>query len=119
MILITDLNLTLSEAKYVYERVNAYKLQQKDVSLLLLDHHISGEECAKMFDWYHLDSTKCATKITFETLQDLYPKALESTQAKRFERYSRIYNAKSYPLAHAYRPTCGYGGDDKLCGYLA
>lgn len=85
LILITDLNLTPSEAKYVYERVNAYKLQQKDVSLLLLDHHISGEECAKMFDWYHLDSSKCATKITFETLQDLYPKALESTQAKRFE----------------------------------
>lgn len=83
LILITDLNLTLSEAKYVYERVNAYKLQQKDVSLLLLDHHISGEECAKMFDWYHLDSTQCATKITFETLQQLYPKPLEST--RKFE----------------------------------
>ncbi|OBV28346.1 phosphoesterase [Helicobacter sp. CLO-3] len=78
LILITDLNLTLSESKHINERVNSYKISQKDVRLLLLDHHISGEECAKAFEWYHLDHTKCATKITYETLSAMYPKKLES-----------------------------------------
>lgn len=103
LLLITDLNLTLSEAKYVYERVNAYKLNQKDVSLLLLDHHISGEECAKMFEWYHLDSTKCATKITYETMKALYPTLLEAAESTESRESKTLDSGTPYsqraPLA--------------------
>lgn len=72
LILITDLGLTLNEAKYITSRINEYKISGKNVEVLLLDHHISGKDCAESYDWYHLDSSKCATKITFETLRDLY-----------------------------------------------
>ncbi len=63
LILITDLNLTMDQAKSLDEK---QKQASKKIELLLLDHHISGEECAKEFEWYHLDTTKSATKITYE-----------------------------------------------------
>jgi len=66
LILITDLNLTISESKYVDERVAKYKADGIDVELLLLDHHVSGQECANIYKWYILDSSRCATKISFE-----------------------------------------------------
>lgn len=96
LVLITDLNLTLNEAKYVNDRINTYKINQKNVDILLLDHHISGEECAKVFDWYHLDSTKCATKITYETLQKYYPKKYskaESTEYASLETMVEMINS--------------------------
>ncbi|PAF42308.1 3',5'-cyclic-nucleotide phosphodiesterase [Helicobacter sp. 11S03491-1] len=73
LILITDLNLSLPEAKYLQERVDEMKLSGKDVEILLLDHHISGEESAKIYHWYYLDINRCATKITYETLKEKYP----------------------------------------------
>ncbi len=63
LILITDLNLTLEQAKDLEGKV---KTNQKDVKLLLLDHHKSGQDCAEEFDWYYLDHTRSATKITYD-----------------------------------------------------
>lgn len=72
LILITDLNLSFQEAKYLQEKVDMMRLEGKDIEICLLDHHISGEASAKSFHWYHLDTQRCATKITFETLLAKY-----------------------------------------------
>ena len=63
LILITDLNLTPEQAKDLDGKV---KTNQKEVKLLLLDHHKSGQDCADEFDWYYLDHNRCATKITYD-----------------------------------------------------
>ncbi|MDO7253562.1 DHH family phosphoesterase [Helicobacter cappadocius] len=73
LILITDLNLSMQEAKYLQERVDENRLAGKDIEISLLDHHISGEESAKAYHWYYLDSNRCGTKITYETLKEKYP----------------------------------------------
>lgn len=72
LILITDLNLTLSEAKWLNDKIASYQANGHSVQALLLDHHISGEECAKIYEWYHLDDTRCASKITYETLPNMF-----------------------------------------------
>ncbi len=63
MILITDLNLTMKQSRTLVKEV--YELE-KDVKILLLDHHKTGQDCANKYEWYHLDVTKCATKITYD-----------------------------------------------------
>lgn len=69
LILITDLNLTLEEAKMLQGEVNALNAANKGVKLRLLDHHITGQDCADSFSWYFLDSSICASKITLQTLR--------------------------------------------------
>lgn len=68
LILITDLNLTLNEAKFLQEEVNLLNAQGKKTNLILLDHHITGKDCAANYGWYHLDTNICASKITLEYL---------------------------------------------------
>ena len=72
LILITDLNLNMNEAKFLLKEVNLLNLANKNVKLKLLDHHISGKDCADSFEWYHLDSSICASKIAFNVLKDEY-----------------------------------------------
>jgi len=69
LLLITDLNLTTLECQFVaseYEKLSNFGF---DISLQLLDHHISGAEQAKSNSWYKLDILKSATLLTFEYLQ--------------------------------------------------
>ena len=70
LFLITDLNLNEEEAKYLDSKI---AILDKQITLQLLDHHLSGLETAQKYSWYHLDATKSATKITYEYLglQDL------------------------------------------------
>jgi len=68
LILITDLNLTLEQARDLEGKV---KTNQKDIKLLLLDHHKSGQDCADEFDWYYLDHTRCAAKISYDFFSSL------------------------------------------------
>ena len=84
LILITDLNLTMQECNNL----------ERDASLLgarvvLLDHHISGEECANSFDWYHLDITKSATAITYEWLRENF----EFDKSKEYQLLVQTINA--------------------------
>ncbi|AQQ59709.1 phosphoesterase [Helicobacter bilis] len=72
IILITDLNLTLNESKFLSEQVKELKMAQVDVEIVLLDHHATGEESANMYSWYYLDINRCATKITYEYLLDRF-----------------------------------------------
>ena len=61
MVLITDLNLNMDDAKFIDE-----KSQEIGFKLLLLDHHKTGEDCARVYDWYNLDVNRSATKITYD-----------------------------------------------------
>lgn len=69
LFLITDLNLTLPEAKFLSERISTLNEEGFNIKLQLLDHHITGQKCADKYDWYYLDISRCATKIYFEYLQ--------------------------------------------------
>ncbi len=71
IILATDLNLTPEQAKEFDSRV---KISSEDILLLLLDHHKSGQNCANDFEWYYLDDTRCATKITYEFFSSIFGK---------------------------------------------
>jgi len=51
----------LDDAKYIDT-----KSKEIGFKLLLLDHHKTGEDCAKAYDWYRLDVSRCATKITYD-----------------------------------------------------
>ncbi|MFC3847424.1 DHH family phosphoesterase [Helicobacter baculiformis] len=78
LILVTDLNLTLSEAEFLQKESEALRLQGKEVEILLLDHHITGKDAAESYHWYHLDVERSASKITFETLKERYRPLQES-----------------------------------------
>jgi len=64
IILITDLNLTAKEAKWL--EAEAIDVGAK---IQLLDHHISGKKTAEQYAWYTLDTTQSATLITYNWLQ--------------------------------------------------
>ena len=102
LVLITDLNLTLSESNYLQQKIEELKINGVDVELLLLDHHISGQECADKYEWYHLDSTRCASKITFDTLI-LREKMLDSTREKWIRNASEMINSVDIWLEDGYK----------------
>ncbi|MDR1614512.1 MAG: DHH family phosphoesterase [Campylobacteraceae bacterium] len=84
VILITDLNLTLEQAKSFEEKLKKIKTS---VKLILLDHHQSGEECANRHAWYFLDVSRCAAKITYDFFADIYG------EKKELGRLADVINA--------------------------
>jgi oligoribonuclease NrnB/cAMP/cGMP phosphodiesterase (DHH superfamily) len=62
-LLITDLNLSENEAEYIEDKIDESPL---NIHIQLLDHHITGEEVSKKFNWYYLHDGKSATQITYE-----------------------------------------------------
>jgi len=67
LILVTDLNLTTKEANWLEKEV--IRIGSK---LQLLDHHGTGANSAERFAWYKLDTTRCATLITYDWLREHY-----------------------------------------------
>jgi len=67
LILITDLNLTSKEGNWIGKE--AVRIGAK---LQLLDHHATGEKAADRFAWYKLDTSRSATLITYDWLQEYY-----------------------------------------------
>ena len=67
LILITDLNLTTKEGTWIEKEV-----MRIGAKLQLLDHHATGASAAERFAWYKLDTTRCATLITYDWLQQHY-----------------------------------------------
>ncbi len=63
LILITDVNLTGDQARFLLKMVEE---ADENIEILLLDHHKTGQDCANKYDWYHLDVSRCATKITYD-----------------------------------------------------
>ena len=66
IIFITDLNLTADESRWLNLQVNNLNDSNKNIQIILLDHHGSGEDSANKYEWYYLDTTRCATKITYD-----------------------------------------------------
>ena len=69
IVLISDLNLSLKESRYVDTQIKKRQEEGIEVTLLLLDHHGSGKESADAFEWYTLDTQRSATKITYDYAQ--------------------------------------------------
>jgi oligoribonuclease NrnB/cAMP/cGMP phosphodiesterase (DHH superfamily) len=72
LFIISDLNLTLGEAKDLHKEITQLNEAGANIKLQLLDHHITGEKCALKYDWYFLDTSRCATKIVYDYLFDEY-----------------------------------------------
>ncbi len=65
LILITDLNLTAKEARWIEREAT-----RVGAGLQLLDHHGTGKNTAERHtEWYTLDTTRCATLITYDWLR--------------------------------------------------
>jgi len=64
IILVTDLNLTPKEAKWLEEEAMSV-----GAKIQLLDHHGSGAKTAEQYIWYMLDTNRCATLITYDWLR--------------------------------------------------
>lgn len=69
LFLVTDLNLSVSECNYIQSQAQK---SEKDITLQLLDHHITGKDADERFGWYHLDNSKSASQITYEYLNENY-----------------------------------------------
>lgn len=70
LFMITDVNLTLTESKFLDNEVTKLNADGYNIKLQLLDHHATGEKCAVKYEWYFLDTSKCATKIVYEYLKN-------------------------------------------------
>ena len=89
LIFITDLNLTLDEAKWLNREVERLNETGKKIEIILRDHHGSGQECANKYEWYFLDTSKCATKLTYE-----YAKAkFELDEPEWMAKFVAVVNA--------------------------
>jgi len=89
LILITDLNLTADESRWLSHEVRKLNENKLDITLTLLDHHGSGEESAKKHDWYYLDVERCATKITYDYAKEHY----NLNEPEWMSKYVDIVNA--------------------------
>ena len=89
LILISDLNLSVDEAKWVDKEVTRRKENGKNIELLLLDHHGSGEDCATRFKWYYLDTSRCATKIVYDYAKEHF----DLNEPQWMEKFVDIVNA--------------------------
>ena len=90
LILISDLNLTAEESRWLNNEVIKLNNSKKDrVILTLLDHHGSGEESAKKYKWYYLDTNRCATKIVYDYAKENF----ELNEPEWLEKFVDVVNA--------------------------
>lgn len=88
-LLITDLNLTADESRWLNTEVLKMCENKKDIVLQLLDHHGTGEESAQKYEWYFLDTQRSATKITYDYAKEHF----ELNEPKWMEKFVDIVNA--------------------------
>ncbi|MCD6173538.1 MAG: phosphoesterase [Sulfurimonas sp.] len=89
LILITDLNLTADESRWLNNEVRKMNDNKMDVQITLLDHHGSGQESAKKYDWYFLDESRCATKIMYDYTKENF----EFDEPKWMQKFVDVVNA--------------------------
>jgi len=88
-ILITDLNLTADDSRWLTHEVKKINDQYCNLKLQLLDHHGSGAQSAKKFDWYYLDEGRSATKITYDFAKEHF----EFNEPEWMKKYVDVVNA--------------------------
>ena len=69
-IYVTDLNLNTNLSQMMDDLVEELRDKWHEVSFYLYDHHITGQEAAKQYSWYHLDATKSASKLVYDLLME-------------------------------------------------
>jgi uncharacterized protein len=84
ILLITDLNLTTIECQFINTECEKLSNFGLDLTLQLLDHHISGAEQAKSHSWYKLDIQKSATLLTYEYLLANFKEFLPDENLKKY-----------------------------------
>ena len=74
LLLITDLNLSISQCEFIEKQIEKLQNFKSDlhIELQLLDHHGSGSDAAQKYKWYFLDTSRSATKITYDWLIETY-----------------------------------------------
>ncbi|MDX3960155.1 phosphoesterase [Aliarcobacter skirrowii] len=78
LFIISDLNLTQDESFELDSEINSLKNSGFDITLQLLDHHITGKKSSEKYSWYYLDDKRCATKIVYDYLFENFDKAISS-----------------------------------------
>lgn len=68
--IISDLNLTYNESKQLNKDIDRLNENGANIKLQLLDHHGSGQKSADKFEWYFLDTSRCATKIVYDYINN-------------------------------------------------
>ena len=86
LILITDLNLTMKQADWLTDALSKVKNAPK---IQLLDHHITGKLVSEKYDWYHLDISVCATRLTWQWICQFLP---NQTIIDRLDKLSSLIN---------------------------
>jgi len=89
IIFITDLNLTSDEARWLNREVERLNEKGHQVTIILRDHHGSGQESADKYEWYFLDTGKCATKLVYEYAQEHF----ELDEPAWMAKYVDVVNA--------------------------
>lgn len=89
LILISDLNLTADESRWLNNEVIKMNKSNYKTTITLLDHHGSGEESAKKFEWYYLDTERCATKIVYDYVKENF----EFNEPDWMDSYVNVVNA--------------------------
>lgn len=92
LLLITDLNLTTDESKGLDRAIKNLNDDGFTIKLQLLDHHGTGQKSADKFDWYFLDTSRSATKITYDYFSEHYPKFQDACPAN-YEKLIQAINA--------------------------
>jgi oligoribonuclease NrnB/cAMP/cGMP phosphodiesterase (DHH superfamily) len=72
LFLISDLNLTVNESKDLDKNITKLKEDGFNIKLQLLDHHATGKKSADTYDWYFLDTKRCAAKIVYDYMFEEY-----------------------------------------------
>ena len=97
MILVTDLNLSPDESRWLDGEVARLNEAGKSITLQLLDHHGSGKESAARYRWYELDTTRSATKITYDYARE---KGWLEDEPSWMASYVGVVNAVDLWLQH-------------------
>jgi len=85
LILITDLNLTTKECRWLEKEALALGAE-----IQLLDHHGTGASAAENFAWYFLDTSRSATRITYDWLRSRFAFDPEGKYEKIVEAINAI-----------------------------
>ena len=79
----------MDESRWLNGEVKKMNSNKMDIELVLLDHHGSGEDSSKKFDWYFLDVERCATKITYDYVKENF----EFDEPEWMEKFVNVVNA--------------------------
>jgi oligoribonuclease NrnB/cAMP/cGMP phosphodiesterase (DHH superfamily) len=114
LLLITDLNLSINECDILEKAQKTLQQSHINLQLQVLDHHGSGRDSAAIYDWYYLDTTRSATKITFDYINKHYPDSLNQQTKQWLEPLVTVVNASDLWLQNE-KEAFEYG---KVCAHL-